>query len=163
MAEHWYQLVESDDGFLKSAPFRYENSVEVPAPPERTWELLTTDDTLVSWTRLVTSLRWLSPRPFGVGTVRELTLLGLLTGRERYFRWEEGKRNSYSVVALSFPGIRRWAEDYIVEPTHSGSRLTWTLAIEPVPLLKPILLASKPITSVVTRHVLQSIRSHVGC
>lgn len=87
MTEHWYQLVESDDGFVKSAPFRYENSVEVPAPPERTWELLTTDDTLVSWTRLVTSLRWLSPRPFGVGTVRELTLLGLLTGRERYFRW----------------------------------------------------------------------------
>ncbi len=25
MAERWYQLVESDDRFLKSAPFRYEN------------------------------------------------------------------------------------------------------------------------------------------
>ena len=163
MAERWFQLVESDDGFLRSAPFRYENSVEVPASPERTWELLTADDTLVSWTRLVTNLRWLSSRPFGVGTVRELTLLGLLTGREKYFCWEEGKRNSYSVVALSLPGIRRWAEDYTVEPTPSGSRLTWTLAIEPVPLLKPLLLAGNPITSVVTRHVLQSIRSPAGC
>ena len=138
MGKRWYQLIESDDGFLSSAPFRYENSVEVPVSPERTWELLTADDTLVSWTLLVTSLRWLSSRPFGVGAEsRELTLLGLLTGRERYFCWEEGRRNSYSVVALSFPGIRRWAEDYAVDPTPTGSRLTWTLAIEPVPLLEP--------------------------
>ena len=43
MSVHWYELMNSGDDFLESAPFRYVNSVEVPVPPERIWAALTAD------------------------------------------------------------------------------------------------------------------------
>ena len=162
MSPHWRQLVESDDDFLETAPFRYVNSVDVPVPPEQTWAALTADDTLVSWGPVVTGLRWTSPRPFGVGTTREVTLLRLITARERYYRWDEGRRKTFTAVQASVPGLRRLAEDYVVEPTPTGSRFTWTLALEPGPALKPFLCLTSPITSLMTRRIARGLHSQVG-
>ncbi|MDX2552098.1 SRPBCC family protein [Streptomyces stelliscabiei] len=46
------------------------------------------DEELVHWMGVFTSLRRLSPRPFGIGAVREVTLPGVFTARERFFRWD---------------------------------------------------------------------------
>lgn len=162
MGVHWYELMNSGDDFLESAPFRYVNSVDVPVPPERTWAALTADDTLVSWTDLVTGLRWTSPRPFGVGTTREITMLRLITARERYYRWDEGRRKTFTGVQASVRGLRRLAEDYVVESTPTGSRFTWTLALEPGPALKPPLRLMSPITSWMVRRIARSLTSQVG-
>jgi hypothetical protein len=159
---HWYELMNSDDDFLESAPFRYVNSVELPVPPERTWAALTADDTLVSGTALVTGLRWTSPRPFGVGTTREVTMLRLITARERYYRWDEGRRKTFTGVQSSVRGLRRLAEDYVVESTPTGSRFIWTLALEPGPALKPLLRLASPVTSLMARRVARSLTSQVG-
>ena len=35
MRGHWHQLVETGDGFLQAAPFRYVNTVDVTVTPER--------------------------------------------------------------------------------------------------------------------------------
>jgi len=92
MSLAWHPLVEGGDDFLASAPFRYVSIVDVPVPPDRTRAALTADDTLVSWTPVVSRLRWTTPRPFGVGTTREITLLRFITARERYYRRDEGRR-----------------------------------------------------------------------
>jgi Polyketide cyclase / dehydrase and lipid transport len=162
MSRHWHQLVESDDDFLETAPFRYVNTVDVPVPPERTWAALTADETLVSWSPVVTGLRWTSPRPFSVGTTREVTLLRMVTARERYYRWDEGRRKTFTAVQASVPGLRRLAEDYVVEPTPTGSRFIWTLALEPGPTLKPFLRLTNPITSLTVRRIARGLRSQVG-
>jgi len=162
MAGKWYRLADSDDAFLMSAPFRYVHSVETPAPPEKIWDVLAAGDPLVSWTLVFTKLRWVTPRPFGVGTVREITLLKVFTVRERFSRWEDGQRYSYSVFEASLPGLRRAAEDYVIEPTSSGSRLTWTLAVEPLRPMTLLFLIGGPVISGIQRHVLRTIRSHVG-
>jgi uncharacterized protein YndB with AHSA1/START domain len=161
MSPRWHQLIESGDDFLATARFRYVNAVDVPVPPARTWAALTADDTLVSWTPAVTGLSWTSPRPFGVGTTREITLLRLITARERYYRWEEGRRKTFTGVQVSVPGLRALAEDYVVEPTPTGSRFTWTLALEPGPALKPILRLANPLISLMVRQLARSLRSQV--
>jgi Polyketide cyclase / dehydrase and lipid transport len=162
MSLHWHRLGESGDDFLESAPFRYVSSVDVPCPPERTWAALTADETLVSWTPVVTGLRWTSPRPFGVGTTREVTLLRLITARERYYRWDEGRRMTFTGVQSSVPGLRRLAEDYVVEPTPNGSRFIWTVAFEPGSALRPLLRLTSPISSRTIRGIARGLRSQVG-
>ncbi|MET9731218.1 SRPBCC family protein [Streptomyces sp. NPDC006458] len=151
----------SGDVFLRSAPFLYVSSVETTAPAERIWEVLT-GETLVHWVGVFTGLRWLSPRPFGVGTEREVTLLGVLTARERFFRWDEGRRYTFGAVEASLPGLRRAAEDWTVESTPSGSRLTWTMAIEATPAVTPLLRVASPVIGLVTRRALRTIRAHVS-
>lgn len=162
MSSRWHALLDSGDDFLETAPFRYVNVVDVPATPERTWAALTADGTLVSWTPLVTGLKWTSPRPFSVGTTRQVTILWLATARERYYRWEEGRRMTFIAVQTSIPALRRLAEDYVVEATPVGSRLIWTLALEPRPALEPLLRLFGPIFSRMIRHVARGLRSQVG-
>ena len=99
-------------------------------PAETLWAALSADDAVVSWGPGVTTTRWVGQRPYGVGTVREVTVGGVATVREKFYRWDENERMTFAVVESSRPGIRRFAEDYVVEPTPTGSRLTWTVAVE---------------------------------
>lgn len=161
MMRRWHALAETHDDFLQDAPFRFVNIVDLPVPPERTWAAVTDDDALVSWSRFVTSRRWTSPRPFDVGTTCELTLIGFLTARERYYRWEEGRRMTFSAVEASVPGLRRLAEDFLVEGRPDGSRLVWTIVLEPHPALTPVLRLAEPITALVLRSVARGVRSQV--
>ncbi|HKR49668.1 MAG TPA: SRPBCC family protein [Pseudonocardiaceae bacterium] len=161
MARNWYPLTESGDEFLNSAAFRYAYSVETTAPADRIWEVLTGEE-LVHWVWVFTGLRWISPRPFGVGTVRDVTLLGLFTARERFFRWEDAHRYTFEVFEASLPGLRHAAEDWSIESTPSGSRLTWTMAIEAIPLITPLLWVSSPVIRFVQRRAMRAIRVHVG-
>ncbi|KOU27432.1 hypothetical protein ADK52_08140 [Streptomyces sp. WM6372] len=160
MGRRWYPLTEIGDEFLVSAPFRYEHSVETTAPAERMWEILTGDQ-LVHWVWAFTGLTWNSPRPFGVGTVRDVTLLKFFTVRERFFRWDEDHRYTFSVYEASRPGLRHAAEDWTIEPTPAGSRLTWTMAIQPAPLAAPLLWAGGPVIRLVQRRALSAVRTHV--
>lgn len=148
----WYPLAESDDDFLRSAEFRFAHTVEVPVPPEHVWEAFSADDALVSFTRAITCSDWTSPRPFGVGTTRTVTVgHGAASLRERFYRWDEGSRMTFSVEAANRPGFRRFAEDVALEPISGGTRFTWTFAVEPARWLAPALAISRPLLRRVTR------------
>jgi hypothetical protein len=154
MASRRFALAESGDELFESAPVVYRIVTDAPVPPEKMWAALTADDAMISWSPAVSGLRWLSPRPFGVGTERELTLLrGLVTVKERYYRWDEGKRKSFNVVEATVPGLRRMAEDYVVEATPTGSRLTWIIAIDPVSPLTPFMRLTGPAGSLPFRQM----------
>jgi hypothetical protein len=157
MSSRWRPLSEAGDDFLDAAPFRYVNTLEEPVAPRAMWAALTADDTLVSWSAVVTGLRWTTPRPFGVGTTRDVTILRVVTARERYYRWDEGRRKSFAATEVSAPGLRRLAEDYVVEQTPEGSRLTWTLALEPTSALEPLLRLCSPVIAWALGRVLRGL------
>jgi len=141
----WHSLDEVDESFFSSAPHVHRYPVELNVSPERVWESLVSDGSLADW-GLGIKLRWMSPRPFGVGTSREVVLpLGLMTVRERFFLWDEGQRYAFYVESANRRIIRRFAEDYLVEKTEHGSRFTWTIAIEPQPGFRPIMAAGGPV------------------
>ena len=115
-----------------SAPHIYRYRMRYVAPPERVWESLASDESLAAWGPSVKEVNWLSPRPFGVGTTREVVLAGgLARVRERFFRWDEGSGYSFAVLEASIPVFRRFAEEYSVEPDGDGTLFNWTVAIEP--------------------------------
>ena len=93
----WYPLEPADADFLNSAPhvFRYEK--RYAAPPEQVWASLTSDDAIAAWGPAIKSVTWTSPRPFGVGTTRDVVAPGGATMRERYFEWDEGHRHAFYV------------------------------------------------------------------
>lgn len=127
----WFALEPADAGFFDSAPhvFRYEKHYD--ATPEQVWDSLQSDASLSAWGPTVTALTWTSPRPFGVGTTRSVSL-GPAQVHERFFRWDEGSGYGFYVYESNAPLFRRFAEDYRVEPDGTGTRFTWVVAIEPV-------------------------------
>ena len=123
-----------DDGFFDTAPVRLRGTFAIPQPAADVWAELTADNPL-AWCKILTEIIWTSQRPFGVGTTRTArSLAGTSVINERYFRWEDGRRQSFYAVEASAPLWRRFAEDYLVEPTSETScRFTWTIAFEPQP------------------------------
>lgn len=145
-----YSLAESDDRFLATAARRYEHAVHIAADPAAVWAALTADDALVSWSTVVSGMEWTSRRPFGVGTTRTVTLGGLVRLDERFYRWDEGARMTFTVDAASIPGLRRFAEDIVLAPHAEGTRLTWTFALEGGFALRPLLALGGPANRFVT-------------
>ena len=144
----WHSLDAVDESFFTSAPQVYRYPVELSVPPERVWESLVSDASLADW-GLGVKLRWTSPRPFGIGTTREVVLpLGSMTVRERFFLWEEGTRYAFYVESANRRVVTKFAEDYLVEKTPAGSRFTWTIAIEPAPRFRALVAAGGPINKI---------------
>ena len=66
---------------------------------------------------------------------------------------------TFTGVQASVPGLRRLAEGDVVEPTSTGSRFIWTVALKPGQALKPFLRLANPITS---WRIARALRSQVG-
>ena len=154
-----FPLQAAGAAFLDEAPVRYVGTFEIPHPADAVWRDLVRDGSL-SHCRILKGAEWTSPRPFGVGTTRVMrSWLSALVIDERYFRWEEGRRKSFTVESMNVPLYRRFAEDYLVEPTGDAScRFTWTLAAEPSPLGRP----GAPLNALLTRSLFSDTRRYYG-
>jgi hypothetical protein len=125
-----FELEPANEAFLDSAPHRYVFPMDLPAPAETVWAGLIADPPL-AWVRGL-RIEWTSARPFGVGTTRTAHgAFGAVKLFERYIVWDEGRRTVFSVERSNVPLFRRFAEDYVIEPTAAGCRFTWTFAAEP--------------------------------
>lgn len=157
----WHPLESVDESFFTTAAHRYEFPIDLDVPPERVWESIASDESVAAWGMGVRSLRWTSPRPFGVGTTREVELpLGLMTVRERFFVWDEGKRYAFEVYEANRRLYRRFAENYVIEERPNGSRLTWTIAVEPRPGLKLLTDLGRPLNRLAFGRFAHGARSY---
>lgn len=95
-----------------------------------------------------------------MGTTRTVKALwGASVLKERYFRWEEGRRHSFYVLETTNPMLRRLAEDYLVEPTGDSScRFTWLIAVEPRALARP----ANPVNRRILTTLFQDTDRHYG-
>lgn len=156
-----YALEESDDTFLATAARRYVHTIDIPSSTTRVWEALCADDALVSWSPVITRVEWTSPRPFGSGATRVVTLGGAVRLHERFYRWDVDERMTFTVDAASIPGLRRFGEDIALEKTTRGTRLTWTFALEGDIGLRPLLWLLDPANRLVTSGIARGISRRV--
>jgi Polyketide cyclase / dehydrase and lipid transport len=119
-----------DDSFFEQAPLVVKSTVDFDASPAAVWEALGSDR-MWSWLPVLDQLRWLSPRPLTEGAVRTLRVAHLFTIEEHFYRWDEPRRATFHVTSSTRPVLRALAEDFLLEPTSTGTRLTWTMALEP--------------------------------
>ena len=130
-------------------------------PADQVWESLASDRSMWDWGVGVKRLTWTSPRPFGVGTTREVVLpLGAMTVREKFFRWDEGKGYAFYVAEANRPGFVRFAEDYVIEPDGDGCVFTWTIALEPKPALRRVMRVAGPLNKLAFGSVPRAAKKH---
>ena len=159
MRRPWFATRPVDASFLDSAPLRLSDTFTIPQPASRVWEEMTGDHAL-DWCRILGGITWTSPRPFGVGTERSIKVFGgAVVFRERFFRWEEGRRHSFAVTEATVPAFRRFAEDVLIEPEgEHACRMTWTIAIEP----QPAVALGDPLNRRILRTLFADTRRHYG-
>jgi hypothetical protein len=138
---------------------RLRAGFEIATPAAKVWDELCADNAL-HWCRILNDVRWTSPRPFGVGTTREVKALGGANKlREHYFRWEEGRRHSFYVKETTSPLFKALAEDYLVEPkSETTCRFTWTIAVELSAVGKP----GKPVNRAILKTLFTDTARHYG-
>ncbi len=142
-----YALRPVDDAFLDDAKLVIRSSVDLTASPSQVWEALGSDR-MWSWLPLIDRLEWLTPRPHEAGCVRRLRLGRFLTVDEEFYRWDVDRRATFRVTAQSRNLLDGLIEDFLLDPSGDGTRLTWTMALTPrrgrslplgllAPLLRP--------------------------
>ncbi len=122
-----------DASFFETAPRRFEFRGELPVSAEQAFRALEDERSWPQWFDGIRRVEWTSPRPFGVGTTRTVTL-GAATVYEHFFRWEPGRRFSFYFTAhdAPLPLFRALAEDYALEDLPNGrSRFVYRVAMTP--------------------------------
>ena len=123
--------------------FRFETTLD--ATPERVFEVFEDPESWPIWARPIQTVTWTSPKPFAVGTTRDVDIVGGLVAHERFFVWEPPHRMAFYFVGTSKPAVASLAEYYELEPLSGGrSRFVWRVAYESrsrmryvSPLLRP--------------------------
>ncbi|MTE16738.1 SRPBCC family protein [Nocardia aurantiaca] len=152
-----FALASAGDTFLRDADHRYRHVVDLPQNSRAVWNRLTADDALVSWSPVITAVRWTSTRPFGIGTTRVVTVGRFIRLEERFYRWQDGSRMTFAVKSASIPGLNRFAEDIQLEQISTGTRLTWTFALEGKAVLRPLLATASPVARSVTKAIAKGL------
>jgi uncharacterized protein YndB with AHSA1/START domain len=142
-----YDCKPVDMSFLETAPYRLKSVVEIAASPERIFDAFEDPNSWTVWAIPITNVEWTSPKPFGIGTTRTVTMVGNMVGEEEFIAWDRGKRMAFRFNRSSTNTMPAFAEDYVVEELDPGRcRVTWTMAMEPggasrvtMPLTAPLL------------------------
>ncbi len=118
--------------FVDDAPYRYVADVTVRATPEQVFEVFEDAEAWTVWALPIQKVEWTSPKPFGVGTTRTVSMAGGMVGDEVFIAWERGRHMAFRFTAASMPGVGAFAEDYHVTDLGDGTcRVHWVMAIEP--------------------------------
>lgn len=117
--------------FIEGAAYRFENVVELEAPPEAVFDLFADGASWPRWFPDIRRVVWTGPEPKGVGTTRTVTLT-TMTVYEHFLAWERGRRFAFRFEGASLPLCRAGVEDYRLEDLGNGrSRFFYGVYLEP--------------------------------
>ena len=142
-----YPMLDTDASFYESAPVRFDNRVQVPAPASRVWKILEDDHSWTVWAGVIDKVEWTSPKPFGLGTTRTVTMAkGAMIGWEKFIAWEPGKRMGFCFTEATMDGVDRFAEDWHVSAQGPGTcTVRWVMCMEPRGISKYLMPLTRPL------------------
>jgi len=159
MSKKRYKMEHTDASFFDSAPVRFDNSVTIPVPADVLWNILEDDHSWTVWAGVINHVEWTSPKPFGLGTTRTVTMAsGLMTGWETFIAWEAGKRMGFCFTEATMDGIARFAEDWQVTANSANSCcVRWVMCMDPKGVNRYIIKAFAPIMTLTFKHYLKNL------
>ena len=116
--------------YFDAAPVHKTLRQSIPASTASTFRCLLDPDAWPVWLIPVTKVVWTSPKPFGVGTTRDIKGPTGTTS-EYFFAWEDGRRMSFYFSKGVLPAVAAFAEDYeLVSTGEDSCELVWRYAFE---------------------------------
>ncbi len=149
-----------DLSFIDTAPIRFRHSVDLAVTPEQLFEVFADAESWPRWANAIAKVTWTSPEPHGVGTTRTVDMRGGMVAKEEYLAWESFTRMAFRFNECSTRAIAALAEDYRVEATPGGCRLTWTMAQKPAGAARLAMPVVGPLFNLVLRRFLRNLRSY---
>ncbi|MEM7433854.1 MAG: SRPBCC family protein [Myxococcota bacterium] len=154
------QPLTLDDFDRLKDSFRFETILD--APPERVFEVFEDPDSWPVWAGAITKVTWTSPKPFEVGTTRDVDIVGGLTVHERFFIWEPNRKMAFYFEGTNKPAVVSLGEYYELEPLPNGrSRFVWRFAFEPRPFMRLFSPLMRPLVRLVTSRIVKGLEKYV--
>jgi uncharacterized protein YndB with AHSA1/START domain len=126
----WFDLRREDLGFIARAPIVHVVEAVVAAPRAAVFAALAEPRGWPQWFPNVRAACYTSPPPYGVGTIREANVGGT-TWVEEMIAWEAETRWAWTVTRTSLPFARAQVESFELTSADGGTRVRWTVALEP--------------------------------
>ena len=147
-------------GFLADAPVRAVATREVAAPSEVVFDALCDAEGWQAWFPGMRRCTWRSRPPHGIGSRRRV-VVGPLRVDERFVVWDRPHRWGFTFTATNLPLAAAGVEVVDLEPTDTGTRITYTMALEPPRLLSPALRLSRPVLQRTLSLGLRGLQRHL--
>jgi uncharacterized protein YndB with AHSA1/START domain len=158
------RAVELD--FLDSAAWRFDNVVELDAPPGEVFDIFADGESWPKWFDAVQRITWTSPEPKGVGTTRTVTLAVTplkVTVQERFLVWDPGQRFTFRFEGVGLPLFHAGIEDYRLQDLSGGRcALTYTVCLEPTAVVRLAGPVTRPLFARMLRTGAQGLKSYVA-
>jgi hypothetical protein len=144
------------------APFRSRNSINLTISPQQLWNVLAEVETWPQWYRLITKASWISPAPHRVGSVRALELIAGMAATEEVIVWNPYHHMAFRLIESSRQNTGASVEEFRIETTERGCRLTWSTARRPrTPPSWLMRLYATPAIKRSTRRQTKRLRKHI--
>lgn len=104
----------------------YSTAIDIAAPPQRVWSVMTDGERWPEWTRSVTSVTLLDRGPLDVGTRVKIRQPKFPPTVWRITQVDPGRSFTWAAIG---PGSRVHAR-HVVEPMGSGARATLSVEYE---------------------------------
>ena len=142
MAMHECELVDAN--YAKNAPVSAVAVVEVNASAEQVFEAFEDAEAWPAWAPPITDVEWTSAKPYGLGTTRTVTMVGMV-GDETFIAWDYPKHMAFCFTHCSEKLVKSFAEDYVVTELANGkTRVEWTMGMTPQGIGKLTMFLFKP-------------------
>ena len=156
------QCKEVDMSFFETAPFVFANEVELDCTPDRLFDIFEDDHAWTVWATPIQNVEWTSPKPFGVGTTRTVTMSGNQIGDEIFIAWDRGKRMAFRFTQTTTKNLLAFGEDYIVTDLGNGRcHFKWVVAMELGGINKFFLKVFGPLLNLQFGGFLKKLRKYV--
>ena len=119
-----------DLAFVDRAPVVHVAEADLGAARRAVFDALVDPPGWRHWFPSVRAASYESPPPHGVGTIR-VAIVGGTRWEEEMSAWDDGRRSAWTVTGASVPLATAQVESFEVSDVAGGTRVRWTLALEP--------------------------------
>jgi len=126
----WFEMRRESLEFPDRAPVVHLAEAEVPAARHAVFAAFAEPRVWKYWFPSVREASYTSPPPHGVGTFREAHVAGTYWVEEM-IAWDESTRLAWTVTRASVPLAKAQVESFELRDAGRGTRVRWTLALEP--------------------------------
>jgi polyketide cyclase/dehydrase/lipid transport protein len=125
-----FAMRHEDLAFIDRAPMVQVMEGTVGVDPPAVFAALADAPAWPRWFPGVRAAWYSTTPPHGVGSIREANVGGT-DWVEKMIAWDDPSRWAWTVISASLPFAAAQVESFELAPTANGTRVRWTIALEP--------------------------------